>query len=46
MLKPVSNRNSLLTCIAACSADNHARQLALFLYETLGTIKAHSNEDE
>ena len=38
MLKPVSNRNSLLACVADCPADNHARQLAQFLYETLGQI--------
>ncbi len=35
MLKPVSNRNFLLACLADCPADNHARQLAQFLYETL-----------
>ena len=38
MLKSVSNRSSLLACLADCPADNHARQLALFLYETLGVI--------
>ena len=38
MLKPVSNRNSVLACSADCPADNHARQLALFLYETLPFI--------
>jgi hypothetical protein len=35
MLKSVLNRNSLLACSADCPADNHARQLAQFLYETL-----------
>ncbi len=35
MLKPVSNRSSVLACFADCPADNHARPLALFLYETL-----------
>ena len=38
MLKPVSNQNYLLTCSADCPADNHARQLAQFLYGTLPTI--------
>ena len=38
MLKLVSNRNSLLACSADCPADNHARQLAQFLYETLAKI--------
>ncbi len=38
MLKPVSNRKSVLTCNADCPADNQARQLALFLYETLPHI--------
>jgi hypothetical protein len=33
-----SNRNILLACSADCPADNHARQLAQFLYETLGFI--------
>ncbi len=37
MLKSVSNRNSVLACLADCPADNHARQLAQFLYETLAT---------
>ena len=35
MLKPVSNRDSVLACSADCPADNHAPQLAQFLYETL-----------
>ena len=39
MLKPISNPNSLLACCADCPADNHARQLALFLYETLAASK-------
>jgi len=39
MLKPVFNQNIVLACLADCPADNHARQLALFLYETLATIK-------
>ncbi len=38
MLKPVTNRNSVLAYIADCPADNHARQLAQFLYEKLPTI--------
>ena len=38
MLKPVSIRKSVLTRSADCPADNHARQLALFLYETLALI--------
>jgi hypothetical protein len=28
----------MLTCLGDCSADNQARQLALFLYETLAFI--------
>jgi len=39
MLKPVSNRKSVLACLADCPADNHAHQLAQFLYETLAPIK-------
>ena len=35
MLKSVPNRNFLLACSADCPADNHARLLAQFLYETL-----------
>ncbi len=35
MLKPVLNRNIVLACFADCPADNHAPQLAQFLYETL-----------
>jgi len=31
----MSNQNIWLACLADCPADNHARQLALFLYETL-----------
>ncbi len=38
MLKLVSNPNSALACSADCPADNHARQLAQFLYETLANI--------
>ncbi|GAA4425347.1 hypothetical protein GCM10023188_06190 [Pontibacter saemangeumensis] len=38
MLKPVSNGNILLACLADCPADNHARPLAQFLYETLAMI--------
>ena len=38
MLRPVSIRNSALASLADCPADNHARQLALFLYETLAII--------
>ncbi len=38
MLKSVFNQNFVLTCSADCPADNHARQLAQFLYETLATI--------
>ena len=39
MLKPVSNRKSVLACFTDCPADNHARQLAQFLYGTLANIK-------
>ncbi len=39
MLNLFLNRNIVLACSADCPADNHARQLAQFLYETLGTIK-------
>ena len=35
MLNLFLNRNSALACSADCPADNHARQLAQFLYETL-----------
>ena len=38
MLQPVFNGNSVLACSADCPADNHARQLAQFLYETLPPI--------
>ncbi len=38
MLKSVLNRNSMLARLADCLADNHARQLAQFLYETLCVI--------
>ena len=38
MLKLVSIRKSLRACKAGCSADNQARQLAQFLYETLPHI--------
>ena len=37
-LKPVSNRNSVLACLADCPADNQARPLAQFLYGTLAAI--------
>ena len=42
MLKPVLNRKSVLACLADCPADNHARQLAQFLYGTLSTIAPDS----
>ncbi len=45
MLKLFLNRNSALACSADCPADNHARQLALFLYETLATIKTKNDEN-
>ena len=38
MLKPVSNRKSVLACSADCPTDNNARPLALVLYETLPAI--------
>jgi len=38
MLNSVLNRNIVLACLADCPADNQARQLALFLYETFYTI--------
>ena len=38
MLEPASNQNSVLLATPACHADNQARQLAQFLYETLATI--------
>jgi hypothetical protein len=38
MLNQFSNRNSVLACFADCPADNHARPLAQFLYETLANI--------
>lgn len=38
MLKPVLNRKPVLPCLADCPEDNHARQFAQFLYETLGSI--------
>ncbi len=38
MLKPVSNPNSVLSFLADCPGDNHARPLAQFLYETLALI--------
>ena len=37
MLNLFLNRNLALAGSADCPADNHARQLALFLYGTLGT---------
>jgi len=47
MLNLVSNRSSVLACLADCPADNHARQLALFLYEALcGSIKENSSKNE
>jgi len=39
MLKKVSIRKTVLACLADCPAYNHAPQLALFLYGTLGTIR-------
>lgn len=36
MLRPVLILNSVLACLADCPADNHARQLAQFLYGTFG----------
>ena len=39
MLESVLNRNSVLTCLADCPADNTARQLAKFLYGRLVAIK-------
>lgn len=39
MLKLASNRKSVLACSTDCLADNHAHQLAQFLYETLWCIK-------
>ena len=39
MLNLFLNRNLVLACSADCPADNHARQLAQFLYETLYTIR-------
>ena len=44
MLKSVLNRNSVLACYADCPADNHARQLALFLYETLANSEKNENK--
>jgi len=44
MLKPVLNRNIVLTCLADCPADNHARPLAQFLYEALGVIREKPNK--
>ena len=44
MLKSVLNRNSVLTCLADCPADNHAGPLAQFLYETLPLIKDEPNQ--
>src|SRR5690606_37599010 len=38
MLNLFSNRNLVLACSADCPADNHARPLAQFLYETLYAI--------
>jgi hypothetical protein len=38
MLNLFLNRNSMLAWLADCPADNHARQLALFLY---GTLEQH-----
>ena len=32
------NRKPVLACSADCPSDNHARQLAQFLYETLHTM--------
>ena len=41
MLQPVLNRNIVLASSADCPADNHARQLAQFLYETLWCIEEY-----
>jgi len=35
MLNPVLNRKAEFTNLAECPADNHACQLAQFLYEKL-----------
>src|SRR5690606_23178937 len=43
MLNLFLNRNSALACLADCPADNHARQLAQFLYETLPPIRKMKN---
>ena len=43
MLTLFLNRNSFLACLADCPADNHARQLAQFLYETLHTMPPKRN---
>ena len=45
MLKPISNRNFLLACSADCPADNHARQLAKFLYWTLPANEENEKTD-
>ncbi len=45
MLNLILNRNSMPACLADCSADNQARQLAQFLYETLATIKTKNDEN-
>src|SRR5690606_520618 len=44
MLKSVLNRNIVLACSADCPADNHACQLAQFLYETLALIFKKMNK--
>jgi len=44
MLKPVSNRKSVLACSADCPTDNNARPLALVLYETLAPIKTEQKQ--
>jgi len=38
MLNLFLNRSSALACLADCPADNHARQLAQFLYGTLAVM--------
>ena len=38
MLNWFLNRNIVLACLADCPTDNHARQLAQFLYEALAPI--------
>ncbi len=46
MIRPVSIGDLVLACLADCPADNHARQLALFLYETLPVIQKKQTQWE